>query len=194
MASILIILMLFSSLQAVDYGSYGHTFLIEEQDILEYIKERISNPNPDEKLKLKEIQTISAPKEVGLPQAKAYRCFFYDPTVTAHNEIKDNKGKIIVAKGAQYNPLKNFSLLNPLLFFDATKKCNLLWAEDIEGTWILTKGSPIDLEKKVGKPVYFDQFGSITQKLGIKAIPAKVSQEGNLLKIEEFVMGEYPCD
>lgn len=192
MASILMFLMIFLSMHAVDYGTFGHTFLIEEQDLLEYVQERLLNASAEEHLKLKEINKISEPKEVPLPQATIYRCFFYDPSVTAHQDIKDNKGNIIVAKGTSYNPLRTVSLTNPLLFFNSTKETNLLWAMKTEGTWILTKGAPIELEEKVGKPVYFDQFGSITRKLGIQAIPAKVSQQGHLLKIEEFVVGEKP--
>ncbi|MFI5343146.1 MAG: hypothetical protein ACHQUC_02885 [Chlamydiales bacterium] len=194
MAPVLIALILFSSVHAADLGTFGHTFPIEEQDILEYIKERILTASPEEKKKLANIQAISASKEVKLPQAIAYRCFFYDPTVMAHQDIKDSKGKVIVAKGISYNPLGNFSLRSNLLFFDATQKGHLLWAEETDGLWILTKGSPIELEEKSGISVYFDQFGSITHKLGIQAIPAKVSQEGNLLKIEEFVLEEYPCN
>lgn len=194
MASILIALILFFSANATDFGTIGHTFPIEEQDLLEYMRERILCASMEEKKKLEQIQVISAHKEVKLDQARENRCFFYDPTVTTQADIKDSKGKVIVAKGTHYNPLEHMSLKDNLLFFDATQKSHLDWAKRTRGLWILTKGSPIALEEQEGFPIYFDQFGSITHKLGIQAIPAKVSQEGYLLKIEEIFLGDYLCN
>ena len=52
----------------------------------------------------------------------------------------------------------------------------------------LVKGKPLDLEAKEKLPTYFDQFGSLTHKLKIKHVPAKVTQEGLQLKIEEILL------
>jgi conjugal transfer pilus assembly protein TraW len=36
-------------------------------------------------------------------------------------------------------------------------------------------------------PVYYDQQGVLTRRLGIKQVPAIVSQEGQRLRIDELV-------
>lgn len=57
---------------------------------------------------------------------------------------------------------------------------------------ILTSGSPIKLQKEEKEKTeawfYFDQFGFLTKKLGIKAVPAVVKQAGLRLKINEVAL------
>ena len=50
------------------------------------------------------------------------------------------------------------------------------------------KRRTIELEQKKSKPVYFDQGSSLIKKFKIKALPAVVSQEGEVLKVEEIPM------
>lgn len=184
----LLILCLSTLLEAHDFGTYGHTYPIQEQNILEYLRERLLTATKEE-LELfsrKQIQRIREPKSLNLPYATSYRSFFYDPSITVKEDIKDHEGNIIVKQGTKHNPLDNGSFNNDLLFFDGTQESHLLWANSTKGVWILVKGKPIELEEQEGRPVYFDQFGYITSKFGIKNVPAKVSQDGKLLKIEEY--------
>jgi conjugal transfer pilus assembly protein TraW len=195
MARILILLLICSTLHAKDFGIVGHTFRISEQDIVEYIKERISTITPEEQEKIaaiakERIETIKTPKPLNLPNATSNRSFYFDPSITANEDIKDSEGVVIVSKGTYYNPLEHVSLSNDLLFFDATQESHLTWAEHTQGLWILTKGKPIELEGQKGFPVYFDQGGSLSKKLGIRAIPARVTQDGTSLKVEEFDLGD----
>lgn len=53
---------------------------------------------------------------------------------------------------------------------------------------ILIKGVPLKLSEELGMPVYFDQSGILTTKLGIRHIPAFVRQEALRLRIEEVDM------
>ena len=55
---------------------------------------------------------------------------------------------------------------------------------------ILTKGAPLALLEELKIPVYFDQQGVLTKKLGIKHVPTLVSQEELRLRIEEIKCGE----
>ena len=52
---------------------------------------------------------------------------------------------------------------------------------------ILTAGDWRSLSNQLQQPVYFDQQGSITQRLTITAVPSLVQQEGKQMKIEELV-------
>lgn len=184
------------SLSAVDLGVKGHTFSIAELDLIEYLREKLENTTPDEieslnaAFKKKCCETIETPPPLNIPYATKYRVFTFDPTITVRTDVLTDEGKILVPKGTRYNPLeRNHTLNNSILFIDGTNNKHIEWAREMEGTWVLTKGSPIKLENREHRPVYFDQGGVIIKKLGIKAIPAMVSQEKVLLKVEEILLG-----
>ncbi|MCC8416927.1 MAG: conjugal transfer protein TraW [Rickettsia endosymbiont of Gnoriste bilineata] len=51
---------------------------------------------------------------------------------------------------------------------------------------VLTGGRPLELEREIGSPIYFDQAGELTTKFNISYVPAIVEQEGKYLKITEI--------
>ena len=81
-----------------------------------------------------------------------------------------------------------------LIFFDGEDSEQLEFAIDLyknsfkKPILILTGGSPIKLEKKYKLDFYYDQDGVIIKKLGIKAVPALVVQEGRKLKVKEVML------
>jgi conjugal transfer pilus assembly protein TraW len=184
--------LLSTTLFAKDLGVNGHLFAIEEEDLLVYLQNKFSStPLPESAIiefREQSTKSLRQPKGLGLPKAAASRSFTYDPKIMVHEDIKDASGKVIVAKGTTYNPLSNHSLTSPLLFFDGRDESQLEWAKSEIGLWILTDGAPLEIEEKESNPTYFDQNGFLTQKLGIQAIPAKVTQEGDHLKIEEIIL------
>jgi len=88
--------------------------------------------------------------------------------------------------------LDKVSLPYELIFFDGTDEEQRIWAisqydiSENKPLLILTGGAPIELEKQEKKDFYFDQGGSLTAKLGIKAVPAVVSQHEKSLLIREI--------
>jgi len=183
---------MFSNSYGLDFGVQGIVYKIEEEDLLEYIlakTEKITLPN-QEKLRKKQIETFKKPQRIELSEASENKVYFFDPTVCVQEDIKDNEGNIVVKKGTVFNPLKTVSLGQDLIFFDGTKKEHIEWAKkNSKAKWILINGDPIELEKELNRPIYFDQSGAITKKLKIQNVPAKVSQKGLSLKIEEIFLG-----
>ena len=60
-------------------------------------------------------------------------------------------------------------------------------ASNSDGTKIvLTGGRPLELEREIGSPIYFDQAGELTTKFNISYVPAIVEQEGKYLKVTEI--------
>ena len=51
---------------------------------------------------------------------------------------------------------------------------------------VLTAGSWLALMRRWKQPVYFDQHGQITARLGITRVPALVTQDGRRLRIDEL--------
>lgn len=175
------LIFLSQSLIAIDLGVHGHTYPIEEENFLVFVQSQLEKVSSQD---FKEFQ-IKLPKGIKFPAAKKRRIFLYDPTIHAKKDILDRKGNIIVKKGTQYNPLQKYSLGENLLFLDGTDQSQIAWAKKTEGEWILTNGNPFSLEEEEERPIFFDQFGALIRKLGIQSLPARVSQEGMNLKIEE---------
>lgn len=198
--------LVFSFVEAKDFGERGHVFEIEEENILQYLKTKMNSIDPSERESMEDsvrkraIKSVREPKAVsGLEEARHYRSFYFDPTVTAYADIPDSdvldaEGKLlvakgsVVAKGSSVNPLHMQELRENLLFIDGDKPSHLEFArsQEMPCKWILTKGKPLDLEEEEKRAVFFDQLGVLVKKLGIEKIPALVSQEGNSLKIEEI--------
>ena len=203
MAHILVMLLiLFSSLSAKDFGTYGHVFEVKEEDLLVWLKNRAKSLSADE---LRDMQasiinhygkTFKEPAPLSLSTANVYRAFYLDPVICADRDIKNHEGAVVVRKGSFFNPLAQIKSLAALLFFDATDERQLTWArqQNNSGKWVLTKGKPLELELMEKKPIFFDQQGCLTKKFAIEHLPAKVSQDGLKLKVEEFSLKNKSWD
>jgi conjugal transfer pilus assembly protein TraW len=119
----------------------------------------------------------------------------------APQDITDHRGQLIHAKGTKINPLETVSLSQDLIFFDGDDEEQVAWVKgkmSIDGPQdsssskqykvILVKGPPLSLSEEWGLPIFFDQGGVLTKKLGITHVPALVSQEGLHLRIEEIAL------
>jgi conjugal transfer pilus assembly protein TraW len=188
--SIFLSLSLLASAQ--DFGTFGTTFAIEEEDLILVLRKRLSKMEWDENscfnLEKAFTKSIKNPKGKSFPKATCARIFNFDPTICLNEDIKDQTGKVIVQKGTRINPLERNSLRADLLFFNGNDPKQIEWAKKQRGIWILTEGKPLEIEEREDRPVYFDQAGYLTGKLGIKSLPASVRQVGKKLTIEEI-----PC-
>ncbi len=158
--------------RAEEMGTIGPTYTIEEPHLL---------------------KAIEHPKPLpGITRTKTARSFYFDPSIVVGETITDAKGNILVPAGTRQNPLEVVSLSKHLLFFDGTDSRQVEWARQLiardEGKVkpILVAGSYLALMARWQLPVYFDQQGALTRKLGITHVPALVSQEGLQLRIDEI--------
>lgn len=184
---------------AKDFGVLGHSYEIIEQDIIEYIKAKLANQDLEalnQKMQEKVKARLSRPEPVaGVTDAKENREYYYDPTFILEEDIRDHKGQLIYAKGIEINPLSKMRFHNVLIFINGDNKEQIEYAfqqyKELQekAKIILTRGSPTKLQKEHKDVlIYFDQFGSLTKKLGIEAVPALVKQDGLKLKINEVAI------
>jgi conjugal transfer pilus assembly protein TraW len=179
-------------LYAKDFGTLGHTFPIQEEDLLMYLKKRLEKLSAEEMFNITErikqhyLKMAQEPSSICFEEAREYKVYYFDPSITVARDIPDHKGNIIIQKGTTINPLAMASLGGELLFLDSTNASHIKWArqQSSESKWILVKGKSLELEEQEGRPIYFDQFGYLTRKLDIQHIPARVSQEKGSLKIK----------
>lgn len=173
-----------------DLGVFGHTFPIAEQNLIEVLSARARCSNSEELSSIFLQSTKKPIQGVSISLAEASRVYTYDPTYVLERDIEDDMGKVLFKKGTKINPLETTTLREGLLFFDATSMDQIQWAVSQKGQfkWVIVNGDPFTAESEHKRPVYFDQGGVLAFKLGLKAIPARVTQNGRALLIEEIAL------
>ncbi len=188
---------------ALDLGQVGPVWPVVEPDLLVLIQSRLQEKQASGELariqkdfEVRSRRAIESPVPVaGLVRTRTPRSFLFDPAVTAPGTVRDPEGGVLVAAGTRVNPLDYVGLSQPLIFFDARDreqtKAALALRQRHQGRarLILTGGSFIDFMKRHDLRVYYDQQGLLVQRLGIRQVPALVTQEGRKLRIDELKVG-----
>lgn len=190
-----------SPLQSKDFGVHGSTFEIAEGSAMEMIQQGLKGVEKTGQLEKHQLATqqkvsrraLNPNPVAGLKKAVRTRTFIYDPSITLSQNLKDEKGRVLVKKGGRFNPLDTVSLSRPLVFFDGEDEAQKAWVlkHHQASKLILVRGSPQGFEKSWNVPIYFDQGGVLTSKLKIKATPAVVRQKGKGLEIQEIGIGYH---
>ena len=202
MKSIILFLTLFiaSKVFAKRLGTFGETFSIIEEDLLEAIQAKLNNLaatgsmlEHQTKIQNMIMAGVHQPTPVaGLIKTKTVKVFWYDPSIKVPYDLRDHRGQIFVVKDTKVNPLDFQQLRNGLVFIDSNDKSQVAWAKALSKNHkiILVNGSPFKFMEQHKITCYFDQGGKLIKKFGIKQIPAKVIQDGKQLKIEEVLLNE----
>ena len=202
MKSIILFLTLFvaSKVFAKHLGTFGETFSIIEEDLLEAIQAKLNNLaatgsmlEHQTKIQNMIMAGVHQPTPVaGLIKTKTVKVFWYDPSIKVPYDLRDHRGQIFVVKDTKVNPLDFQQLRNGLVFIDGNDKSQVAWAKALSKNHkiILVNGSPFKFMEQHKITCYFDQGGKLIKKFGIKQIPAKVIQDGKQLKIEEVLLNE----
>jgi conjugal transfer pilus assembly protein TraW len=200
-AALLAVALLASIARAQDLGVIGPLYPIVEPSLLEVIRARLREMEANGELaRLQRESQARITREIeqpaplaGIGKATKARSFEVDPSIEIPYPIADAEGRVIVAPGTRINPLDTVSLSLPLLFIDARDKDQVARATQLLGErhgrlkLILTGGSYLELMRRLQQPVFFDQQGHLTTRLGIRHVPALVTQQGKRLRIDELV-------
>lgn len=195
----LILLTLSAASGAKDLGTWGNVFEPAEQDMLTFIQNRLKGMEQSGELdrlreeataRVKEHAVRPTPVE-GLSKAVTYRSFVWDPTFTVKENITDMQGNVIARKGDTVNPLDKVPFSQVLYFIDGDDREQVNWTrQQIAGQTdfkvILVKGNIRDSSNALNERIYFDQSGVLTRKFGFEHIPARISRDGRVMKVEEI--------
>ena len=188
--------------RAMDLGVIGPTYEISEPHLLQMIEQRLRAKERSGELgrleaeaRKRGIATVKNPPPVtGLRPTETVRTFYFDPSFTLDRNLLGPQGELLFAAGTRKNPLEVVSLSRHLLFFDARDPRQVGRARQLIALYqgrvkpILVGGSYLDLMQSWHLPVYYDQQGLLTRRLGITQVPALVSQEGLRLRIDELAV------
>ena len=194
-------LALTGAVPAQDLGVIGPVYPIAEPNLLEVILAKLREAESSGALaRLQREAQARVRREIeepipvaGIAKTTRPRTYHFDPSIVVADAIRDADGRGIAAPGTTVNPLDTVALTQPLLFLDARDAAQLARARQLLDEragrlkLILTGGSYLDLMRRWQRPVFFDQQGSLTAKLGIRQVPALVTQDGRRLRIDELL-------
>lgn len=202
--SLLAALALSSQAHTKDFGTFGHTYPIDEPDLLQDIQTKLISleetgmiqRHQNEIVEKTKASLANPPAVKGIVKATLHREYSIDPSIVVPYDLKDHEGRVFQKAGTKFNPLGSKPLSTKLVFIQGDDEAQVKWVQetffdpDIKVKVILVSGAPFELMKSWDKPVFFDQGGVMTSKLEIKAVPAVVEQENQHLKISEIALKE----
>lgn len=121
-----------------------------------------------------------------------HREFYYDPykEIEVCTDIKDFRDVILLKAGSKIKVFYGV-VFDDLLFIDGTSSRQLEWALQSKKlkpsqTLMLVKGVAKDLSIQYKTEMFEDTNHYLMNKLGIKKVPAIVTQKGDKIQIREF--------
>lgn len=185
---------------AVAAEQIGPSYPITEPDMLKEIQRVLREKEKSGELARLKTEAIARSKKSvenppaveGLVHTRFPRTYYHDPSYRVPQTLTGPNGELIARAGDTINPLDYVSLSKHLLFFDGRDDAQVAKAKQLIAHYngkvkpIMTAGAVLELTRKWKRQVYFDQGGTLVKKLGIRQLPALVSQEGKKLRIDEL--------
>jgi len=182
---------------SADLGTFGATYPIVEQDVMDRIQDYIAKQDwarKQEELRKKARNHIENYQPQGLkslPVVTKDDSYSVDMTWTLPVDISDGKGGIIYPKGFTFNPLEHVYYTRTLVFIDASDKRQVDWLaaspflKKVDARILLTGGSYYEFMKKYKRHVFYANR-RIIDRLGIRAVPAVAVQQGTKMVVHEY--------
>lgn len=201
--TILLALVISLNMHAKSFGVVGESFPVEELSFLKLIEQRLALLSANgalNALNQQWLKTVAShsdrPRPLNLPRTTRHQTHHYKPEVVLDQPITDSKGRVLYPAGTKVNALGKLASYSPCwLFFNADDEAQVRWAQRevthcANPKMILTGGAVSSAERVLNATIYFDQAGRITHKLRIKSVPARVTRNGNQLRIDELTIKE----
>lgn len=179
----------------IDLGTYGNTYKISDPDILSEIEERVNDPEIQKKATQglqKALDNYSHPMKIQTAWASKDAIHYVDPTYTLPYDIPNGFGGYMYKKGYKINPLHHMVFDQTIFIIDPGDKRQLLWLKkqfetekNIKPMVLLSFGNMVEYAHKFPFPVYA-MTKDLSKFFKIKEVPAKITQAGDLMKIEIF--------
>lgn len=186
-----------TALRAADYGQMGQTFPIIEDDLLAVIEAKLRHLEAtggiealQRQMQQQAVASVRRPKPVsGIGPTISRREWLFDPSMVVEDDIRDQKGNLIAARGQRVNPLQFVEMRQALVFVNGDSPLEVDWAvanyTATNAKIVFVAGSPFDEMKPYQRRFYFDQGGTLSAKFGIAHTPAVVVGVGENLKVIE---------
>lgn len=178
--------------------TFGQTWPIAEPDMVEQIHDLIRKmqasgemSSVEQRFKEETLAAFSDPPPVaGISHVTEDKTWHFDPSVSFAEDVIDEDGRVVAQAGVVYNPFRFVALTKSLVFIDARNAAHVAVAErylrmNPLNRVVLVGGSWRELQERWRVKVYYDQHGKLTEHFGITRVPAILSQDGMLVRIDE---------
>lgn len=192
---IILILLVPSLSYSKNLGTVGAVYEIKERDAVSELEERAKKIDLKKHMNKDKLETMLRNKKPEglshIKRVKKEKTYTFNPSYVLEFDIKDNNGSMLYPKGYTFNPLDYMKYPGTLVFIDGTSKAQIAWflstglSKDSTVKLLLTDGSPYDLTKELKRPVFLATT-AIAERVGLNAVPAVISQEGNAFKVREI--------
>lgn len=202
-AAALMIWIASNSASSQSFGVVGEVFPVAEESFLQLIQTRLQHLTESGELDeinqrwQRQVEShANRPTPLKLPRAVRKRTHYFRPEIVIDTAIRDAYGQVIYPAGTKVNALSRLPYYSPCwLFLNGDEEAEQKWAKKEMSTCsnpkiILTGGSVHEVETLLNSAIYFDQGGVLTQKLGVRATPARVTRYQDALQIDELVIKE----
>ena len=147
----------------------------------------------EEEYRSRVVASINHPSGLVIPKAQHEASHYFDPTIITTEDIRGAEGELVIPAGQTINPLDQMPLTKSLLFIDGDDAAQVAWLQqrltlEPRAVPVLVAGSWLELRQRIQRPVYFDQQGFMTGRLGIRAVPSQVYQEDRRIRIDEVAL------
>jgi conjugal transfer pilus assembly protein TraW len=182
-----------------DLGVIGPVYPIAEPSLLEVIQAKLRQMQASGDLsRLQRESQARIQREVEQPApvagiTKTTRAeLHFDPSIEVPYPITDAEGRVIVAPGTRSIRSTPCRCRGPAVHRCARHRtarasAGVLGERKGQVKLILTGGSYLDLMRRWKLAVFYDQQGHLTTQLGIRHVPALVTQDGKRLRIDELL-------
>lgn len=186
---------------AENLGNYGDVFPVIEEDIRKVIMSRLQKMKASGELirhqrdlTNRTAEHVIRPKPLGLMPTNTPETYRVDPSVMVTKDVYTEEGVLLAKAGTRLNPFKHVPFTKALFFFNGDDRKQVAWVkkhyQDYNHVkFILTGGDIRDAAEIFGR-IYFDQGGTISQRLEIRHVPAVVVQDGLFWKVTETGMND----
>lgn len=178
------------SAHALAGPTLGPTYPIAEPDTLEEIKRSASTKDWQSWMR-KQPADYSAFQSARLPHAKRDAVRMFDPTYILPNDIADENGKLIAAKGTRINVYTKLKMRGRMIAIGNTD-AHFRWLKEVarptsDDKVLLANGNVLMARRNRQVLVYLldDRF---IERFGLRAVPSIVSQEGLRLRVQEYAV------
>lgn len=198
-----LLLLLTGGCYAKELGVWGDLYPIQEQDMLAMIQQRLEAMARDGSLAREQdnitqrvqAHIIRPPAVPGLRRVEKDATHYIDPTFTLDADIADHSGVVFAHKGDQVNPLTHVPFRETLYFIDADDQRQIAWMKQqnpdtLSRKIILVNGNIRSTGMALDSRVYFDQYGTLSRKFQLYAVPARVTMagDGQRLRVDTFAL------
>lgn len=168
----------------------GPTFPIAEPDTLSEIAEAASGTDWQRWMR-KSPKDYSAFDSAELPRNREAGSSLFDPTYTLPEDLLNERGDVLVAKGTRVNALETIRLPGRYIVIGPTDE-DYRWLDTIARPGradkvLVASGNVLAEREATGRPLYaLDE--RFIERFGLTGIPSIVQQEGSMLRVERYVL------